>query len=1406
MKKSRILTIIALVLVAMLSFTACGLFQDQPTPTPEAHACESVCAECGYCLDSECTDAACATKCQGHKTPDEDPVDPAHKCEHVCETCGLCLDADCTDAVCESKCQGHEEPTPDHKCESVCAECGKCTDADCSESACADKCEGHVVATTPVISVVPPVVEINAGEEIDLMFGVSVSDEGDEEPKLIIDDDDGFDANVEGTYTITYLAVNKFGVKVTATRTVIVNKALSALSLEAQKNLLGENKWTGTILNFKNSEYVVLNASATLDKQSGVFYNASNSEIKLTVSNSGYAVVGVITANGVVIEGRDGANNKLVNAANPTRGSSTAAVGDINKVADDIIIPAGGYAIVVQAGYVGSTVDSDGRGFMNYNVIGTYGNVVRLVWADTAEVLTPYVDQAPVITGHGTTVYANGGDFDLNTKVLEGVVANDDNGTFDPNDNVTLDVTIKDIGGFDITKEGKYTITLEVTDGTHTTTVTRIVEVNANSVVITVNGNSYSTLDSLVAIDKDLSVLGGYLFIVYTPNYNGKLNWTNGWGEAFVINQYGEVIRIYDGANGKYYDLENAGGIVDAGKCTAAGYLTEAFNSRQDGEYLLIAPNGNGNVTRSFLLSNRVIGAKVVIPGITFAHKCESVCVQCGLCLNAECTDSACANKCQGHVHNCEDICEVCAKCTSECDNEVCATKCDCVTVTVNGKSLKVLGGTIAIDEAKPSLGSYNFVVYTYDFKAQNPELTWNNGWAQAFIINQYGQVVRIYDGVSGGKYFDAANRAGVAGVTAAGDTLKDAYASLSEGEVLILGANGGMNGNAGRSFLGGVRVVGAIAVIPGVTFEALPEHACESACADCGKCMDATCIFTACLAQCACHRCESICAKCNGCLDPACTEKACETKCSCHDCESLCAICGGCKDTECTNDVCAKKCVCSDTSANKYFAINGTSFMAAEGKWMYNTQCGNTTEPKAQNYKMIIFDKNYKGTFSTNSYGVAVVVDGNGKLVKGYAWDGYYTADGKAAIHYAVGDYATTAFAELKAGEVLIIFPNDGVNAADSARTFGKGLCDNWATTMGKDVVLTGYTFSVPAHECESVCPACGKCLDAACTETVCADKCQGHSHICESACQYCNNCLDKDCAEEICVTKCNCLSISIGSKFYNAVDGMWAINQEITSGNAANKAVWVFTKEYTGSFNTNGYGVAVVLDQYGRVARVYDGANGGYWLPSGKQASAHFNVNTYATVAWSELQAGEYLVVLPNGPDGNKARQVGLDCRYLFNQKMSITGITYADPNKTITIGSKTYTATEGKWLYNTAVTTSNAANYAIVIYDKNFTGEFTTNGYGVAVVLTAEGKVARVYDGANAGYTDASSGVNDKTHGVNVNNFATLAWESLQEGETLVILPNGGSDGNAARQVGLDCRWLIGQKMSITGFTFN
>ena len=103
--------------------------------TPAAHECNHVCPTCKKCTDTNCKDDACKDKCQGHT-----PV--AHECKHVCETCGKCTDKECKDPACASKCQGHEPPVVEHECKHVCETCGKCTDT-CTDPACEEKCEGH---------------------------------------------------------------------------------------------------------------------------------------------------------------------------------------------------------------------------------------------------------------------------------------------------------------------------------------------------------------------------------------------------------------------------------------------------------------------------------------------------------------------------------------------------------------------------------------------------------------------------------------------------------------------------------------------------------------------------------------------------------------------------------------------------------------------------------------------------------------------------------------------------------------------------------------------------------------------------------------------------------------------------------------------------------------------------------------------------------------------------------------------------------------------------------------------------------------------------------------------------------------------------------------------------------------
>ena len=154
MKKTvrLVLTLIALALCCVMALTSCdALVQYLPEDLVDVleqyvpgiggtsdseHECESQCPECDMCTNQDCTEDACAEKCEGHEI-----IIPPHTCEHICSDCGKCLDMNCGDNICENKCEGH---VPPHTCEHVCSECGKCTDTSCTESACEGKCEGHV--------------------------------------------------------------------------------------------------------------------------------------------------------------------------------------------------------------------------------------------------------------------------------------------------------------------------------------------------------------------------------------------------------------------------------------------------------------------------------------------------------------------------------------------------------------------------------------------------------------------------------------------------------------------------------------------------------------------------------------------------------------------------------------------------------------------------------------------------------------------------------------------------------------------------------------------------------------------------------------------------------------------------------------------------------------------------------------------------------------------------------------------------------------------------------------------------------------------------------------------------------------------------------------------------------------
>ena len=71
-----------------------------------------------------------------------------------------------------------------------------------------------------------------------------------------------------------------------------------------------------------------------------------------------------------------------------------------------------------------------------------------------------------------------------------------------------------------------------------------------------------------------------------------------------------------------------------------------------------------------------LIGCCSVLLACQPKHTCQNVCQDCGKCLNADCTEEACVDKCLGH-HVCESACSKCGKCTDIfCKEAVCVDKC----------------------------------------------------------------------------------------------------------------------------------------------------------------------------------------------------------------------------------------------------------------------------------------------------------------------------------------------------------------------------------------------------------------------------------------------------------------------------------------------------------------------------------------------------------------------------------------------------------------------------------------------------------------------------------------------------------------------------------------------------------
>ena len=207
------------------------------------------------------------------------------------------------------------------------------------------------------------------------------------------------------------------------------------------------------------------------------------------------------------------------------------------------------------------------------------------------------------------------------------------------------------------------------------------------------------------------------------------------------------------------------------------------------------------------------------------------------------------------------------------------------------------------------------------------------------------------------------------------------------------------------------------------------------------------------------------------------------------HECTSVCPICGGCLDSECEHPVCATKCG-AGKEAHVFEAEDAEIADGAATYAGYNiitsgdrTYIGNlnqntgatvtftvNAEEAATVSLVVTVNRRFAETVFTEKFGVSV---NNGRdldrptIVPAYAdqWADESFMDFNLGCIDLVAGENTIRFTVLTTGDL-------------SGYNFDK-------ITLLSDVAVT------EPHECTSVCPICGGCLDSECEHPVCATKC---------------------------------------------------------------------------------------------------------------------------------------------------------------------------------------------------------------------------------------------------------------------------------------------------------------------------
>ena len=217
------------------------------------------------------------------------------------------------------------------------------------------------------------------------------------------------------------------------------------------------------------------------------------------------------------------------------------------------------------------------------------------------------------------------------------------------------------------------------------------------------------------------------------------------------------------------------------------------------------------------------------------------------------------------------------------------------------------------------------------------------------------------------------------------------------------------------------------------------------------------------------------------------------------HVCEHVCETCQKCTDAACTESVCAEKCeghqVVETPTTGVVDPVVGTAYKFG------------MVQGKLNDGKVYYLKGNMNGYYMDTTTNYADAIDVYIETAEG----GYYLyamiSGVKTYINCVVSGTHVNGAYEATASTVYTYDAESKTLIANVDGTpywFGTRN-DKTYTTVGPCAVsYAGFYCQFyagepevvePAHTCESVCATCGKCTDAACTEEVCASKCEGHT-----------------------------------------------------------------------------------------------------------------------------------------------------------------------------------------------------------------------------------------------------------------------------------------------------------------------